>query len=88
LLAPTAVAPPPPPPDVFDTEGGPAPPLFPCGGFTGGVFPLPTVHEVTDPPPDPPGNPSNPQLGADLDPPPPPPAEDIPKPDEALPESP
>jgi len=47
-----------------------APPGFPCGGLTGGVFPTPPgsgSHLAPEPPPEPPSTPAVP--------PPPPPAE-------------
>ena len=58
---PTAPAPPPPPPELF-APVGPLPPLFPCEGLTGGVFPDPPALAAQlgkgvpapPPPPDPP----------------------------------
>ena len=43
LLVPTAPAPPPPPPALAGEPVPPAPPLFTCGGETGGVLPLNTL---------------------------------------------
>ena len=83
MFAPTAVAPPPPPPDAAGKKGlAPVPPLLPCGGLTGGVFPVPAgdVAAGLGPPPEdppPPEPPGRPPTCTGLQPPAPPPAVDV-----------
>ena len=56
---PTADAPPPPPPDALDVfKFWPAPPLDPCEGDTGGVFPEPAENPTLAPEPPPPEPPN------------------------------
>ena len=60
---PACVAPPPPPPWLsVGIEGGvEAPPLVPCGGLTGGVFPVQPAVPLAPPPAPPPEPPLPPE---------------------------
>ena len=49
----------------------PFPPVLPCGGLVGGVFPVPPDILAAPPPPDPPGTDDPPGEALELPPPPP-----------------